>query len=35
GNGDADKLYFGLYEVWSKRWKGGLKIHCVNLTERS
>ncbi|KAF5180185.1 Phloem protein 2-like a9 [Thalictrum thalictroides] len=21
-----DNLYFGLYEVWSKRWKGGLLI---------
>ncbi|KAL0407579.1 UNVERIFIED_CONTAM: protein PHLOEM PROTEIN 2-LIKE A9 [Sesamum latifolium] len=21
------KLYFGLYEVWSGKWKGGLKIH--------
>ncbi|XP_022955086.1 protein PHLOEM PROTEIN 2-LIKE A9-like [Cucurbita moschata] len=20
-------LYFGMYEVWSGRWKGGLKIH--------
>ncbi|XP_062162607.1 protein PHLOEM PROTEIN 2-LIKE A9-like [Alnus glutinosa] len=20
-------LYFGLYEVWSGKWKGGLKIH--------
>ncbi|XP_060195215.1 protein PHLOEM PROTEIN 2-LIKE A9-like [Lycium barbarum] len=34
GNPD-DKLCFGLYEVWNKTWKGGLKIHCVNLTERS
>ncbi|KAM6575155.1 protein PHLOEM PROTEIN 2-LIKE A9 [Cannabis sativa] len=25
---DADKkLYFGLYEVWSGKWKGGLQIH--------
>ncbi|XP_059287891.1 protein PHLOEM PROTEIN 2-LIKE A9-like [Lycium ferocissimum] len=36
GKGNADdKLCFGLYEVWNKKWKGGLKIHCVNLTERS
>lgn len=21
------RLYFGLYEVWSGKWKGGLKIH--------
>lgn len=27
-NSSADcKLYFGMYEVWSRRWKGGLKIH--------
>ncbi|XP_022142574.1 protein PHLOEM PROTEIN 2-LIKE A9-like isoform X2 [Momordica charantia] len=24
---DDCKLYFGMYEVWSKMWKGGLKIH--------
>ncbi|OMO70417.1 Phloem protein 2-like protein [Corchorus capsularis] len=21
------KLYFGLYEVWSGKWKGGLRVH--------
>ena len=21
------QLYFGLYEVWSGKWKGGLEIH--------
>ncbi|XP_049371369.1 protein PHLOEM PROTEIN 2-LIKE A9-like [Solanum verrucosum] len=30
---NVDKIYFGLYEVWNKKWKGGLKIHSVNLTE--
>ncbi|XP_031256713.1 protein PHLOEM PROTEIN 2-LIKE A9-like [Pistacia vera] len=25
-NGD-DQLFFGLYEVWSGKWKGGLLIH--------
>ncbi|TMW95282.1 hypothetical protein EJD97_009151 [Solanum chilense] len=30
---NTDKIYFGLYEVWNKKWKGGLKIHCVNLIE--
>ncbi|XP_015158531.1 protein PHLOEM PROTEIN 2-LIKE A9-like [Solanum tuberosum] len=30
---NSDKIYFGLYEVWNKKWKGGLKIHSVNLTE--
>lgn len=24
---DNSKLYFGLYEVWRGKWKGGLKIH--------
>ncbi|KAA0043222.1 protein PHLOEM PROTEIN 2-LIKE A9-like [Cucumis melo var. makuwa] len=22
-----NRLYFGMYEVWSGKWKGGLKIH--------
>lgn len=28
---DEKELYFGLYEVWSGKWKGGLCIHeaCV------
>ncbi|XP_055803515.1 protein PHLOEM PROTEIN 2-LIKE A9-like [Solanum dulcamara] len=30
---NVDKIYFGLYEVWNKKWKGGLKIHYVNLIE--
>ncbi|KAK4710673.1 hypothetical protein R3W88_005186 [Solanum pinnatisectum] len=30
---NTDKIYFGLYEVWNKKWKRGLKIHFVNLTE--
>ncbi|KAM3361610.1 protein PHLOEM PROTEIN 2-LIKE A9 [Capsicum galapagoense] len=30
---NVDEIYFGLYEVWNKKWKGGLKIHSVNLTE--
>jgi hypothetical protein len=24
-------LYFGLYEVWSGKWKGGLRIHDANV----
>ncbi|KAF9671865.1 hypothetical protein SADUNF_Sadunf12G0094500 [Salix dunnii] len=24
---DENKLYFGLYEVWNGKWKGGLLIH--------
>ncbi|KAL0442339.1 UNVERIFIED_CONTAM: protein PHLOEM PROTEIN 2-LIKE A9 [Sesamum latifolium] len=27
------KLYFGLYEVWSGKWKGGLKIHHAFIKE--
>ncbi|XP_031125270.1 protein PHLOEM PROTEIN 2-LIKE A9-like [Ipomoea triloba] len=32
---DNDKVYFGLYEVWSGRWKGGLKIHKAFVREFS
>ncbi|KAA8547589.1 hypothetical protein F0562_004018 [Nyssa sinensis] len=28
-----EKLYFGLYEVWSGKWKGGLQIHHAFLRE--
>ncbi|KAG6737115.1 hypothetical protein POTOM_059890 [Populus tomentosa] len=24
---DEETLYFGLYEVWTNKWKGGLRIH--------
>lgn len=24
---EDSKIYFGLYEVWRGKWKGGLKIH--------
>ncbi|KAL2494067.1 Protein PHLOEM PROTEIN 2-LIKE A9 [Forsythia ovata] len=27
------KLYFGLYEVWSGKWKGGMQIHQVVVRE--
>ncbi|KAJ6882756.1 LOW QUALITY PROTEIN: hypothetical protein NC651_029134 [Populus alba x Populus x berolinensis] len=27
GTTDDNKLYFGLYEVWTGKWKGGLLIH--------
>ncbi|KAH6764842.1 hypothetical protein C2S52_013829 [Perilla frutescens var. hirtella] len=27
------KLYFGLYEVWSAKWKGGLNFHHAYITE--
>ncbi|KAJ6287564.1 hypothetical protein OIU77_005051 [Salix suchowensis] len=26
-NLEDNNIYFGLYEVWSGKWKGGLKIH--------
>jgi len=26
-NNNEEKLYFGLYEVWTNKWKGGLRIH--------
>ena len=26
-------LYFGLYEVWSGKWKGGLQIHHAVVTK--
>ena len=28
------RLYFGLYEVWSGTWKGGLKIHQAVIKEK-
>lgn len=30
---DDGKLYFGLYEVWSGMWKGGLNIHNAFIRE--
>ncbi|KAL2484121.1 Protein PHLOEM PROTEIN 2-LIKE A9 [Forsythia ovata] len=27
------KIYFGLYEVWSGKWKGGLQIHHAFVRE--
>ncbi|KAI3466924.1 hypothetical protein Pfo_023587 [Paulownia fortunei] len=32
-NSGDSKLYFGLYEVWSGKWKGGLKIHNAFVRE--
>lgn len=26
-------IYFGMYEVWSGKWKGGLKIHNAYIRE--
>lgn len=31
--GDDKKIYFGLYEVWTKRWKGGLRIYHAYVEE--
>ncbi|XP_051129002.1 protein PHLOEM PROTEIN 2-LIKE A9-like [Andrographis paniculata] len=30
---DSRKLYFGLYEVWSGKWKGGLRINKAYVKE--
>lgn len=29
----SEKIYFGMYEVWSGKWKGGLKIHHAFIRE--
>ncbi|KAI5332269.1 hypothetical protein L3X38_022398 [Prunus dulcis] len=34
GTTDSDNtLHFGLYEVWSGKWKGGLKIYEANVED--
>ncbi|KAK2975485.1 hypothetical protein RJ640_005794 [Escallonia rubra] len=33
-NSPRETLYFGMYEVWSGKWKGGLKIHQAFVRER-
>ncbi|XP_044495904.1 protein PHLOEM PROTEIN 2-LIKE A9-like [Mangifera indica] len=33
GNVAQEELYFGLYEIWSGKWKGGLTIHKVIITQ--
>jgi len=30
---EDNKLYFGLYEVWTGKWKGGLQIHQAIVEE--
>lgn len=30
---DMNTLHFGLYEVWSGKWKGGLEIYNAKVTE--
>lgn len=32
-NDSEKKLYFGLYEVWTGKWKGGLQIHKAIITK--
>ncbi|CAN6545811.1 unnamed protein product [Malus baccata var. baccata] len=32
-NAPDNTVYFGLYEVWSGKWKGGLKIHQASVKE--
>ena len=34
-NSTDNKIYFGMYEVWSGKWKGGLKIHHAIIKEVS
>ncbi|KAK3037077.1 hypothetical protein RJ639_029919 [Escallonia herrerae] len=34
-NSTRETLYFGMYEVWSGKWKGGLKIHHAYVRERN
>lgn len=36
GNDDDEKtkVYFGFYEVWRGKWKGGLKIHHAFIQEK-
>ncbi|KAG6747347.1 hypothetical protein NC652_035404 [Populus alba x Populus x berolinensis] len=31
---DEETLYFGLYEVWTNKWKAGLRIHEAIVQER-
>ncbi|PON74450.1 Phloem protein [Trema orientale] len=31
---ESRKLFFGLYEVWSGKWKGGLQIHKAVVTKK-
>ncbi|XP_022994899.1 protein PHLOEM PROTEIN 2-LIKE A9-like [Cucurbita maxima] len=33
GSEEDLKLYFGMYEVWSNRWKGGLRIYHALVEE--
>lgn len=33
GQLDDKQLYFGLYEVWNGKWKGGLLIHHAFIRE--
>lgn len=30
---DNDMVYFGFYEVWSGKWKGGLRIYHAFVKE--
>ncbi|XP_065634904.1 protein PHLOEM PROTEIN 2-LIKE A9 isoform X2 [Quercus suber] len=32
-NNTDNKIYFGMYEVWSGKWKGGLKIYNAIIKE--
>ncbi|KAJ6986716.1 hypothetical protein NC653_020066 [Populus alba x Populus x berolinensis] len=34
-NNNEETLYFGLNEVWTNKWKGGLRIHEAIVQERT
>ncbi|KAJ0082274.1 hypothetical protein Patl1_09867 [Pistacia atlantica] len=31
GDKGDEELFFGLYEIWSNQWKGGLLINCATV----
>ncbi|XP_031261906.1 protein PHLOEM PROTEIN 2-LIKE A9-like isoform X2 [Pistacia vera] len=33
GESGEEDLFFGLYEIWDKNWKGGLRIHYATVEE--
>ncbi|KAJ0081357.1 hypothetical protein Patl1_09875 [Pistacia atlantica] len=33
GESGQEDLFFGLYEIWGKNGKGGLRIHCETVEE--
>ncbi|KAJ0081358.1 hypothetical protein Patl1_09873 [Pistacia atlantica] len=35
GESGQEDIFFGLYEIWGKNGKGGLRIHCATVEEVS